>query len=94
MGGPPCASCKPELYECNVPYFILYQYCSDQVIMGPEGPITLDLLAVSQAMKDYKIPKNERVEFSTKVRTIAITIFNLQAREAAEKRKASENRGV
>jgi len=61
----------------------LYNYVSDQWRTGPQGAISLDMLAVEQGMNDYKVDEDERILFSTKVRQIASIIV-------AEKRKEAE----
>ena len=55
--------------------------------MGPEGPVALNMLAIDQAMNDYNVDKDERVEFSSTVRSIANMIFAAQIEEANKKRK-------
>jgi len=83
----PCDTCRPELKDVNVPYFVLYNYCQDQVIMGPSGPVSLDGHFIRQGMEDYQIDKDEHIEFSLAVRRIAGIIYNAQAEEAEKKRK-------
>ncbi len=55
--------------------------------MGPSGPVGLNMLAIEQAMIDYKIDDDEKIEFSYTVRRIANLIFSWQAEEAHEKSK-------
>lgn len=80
----PCGDCRPELKKVNEPYVILYYYCQDQYIMGPQGPVALDMRAINQAMDDYNIDPDERIEFSTVVRRIANIIFSAQAKKHAD----------
>ncbi len=84
---PPCDACKPILKEVNVPYFVLYSYCQDQYIMGFNGPVGLNLLAVNQAMIDYKVPDEEKIEFSSTVRRIAGIVISARAEDASSKKK-------
>jgi len=85
--GTPCESCRPELKQINVPYFTLYYYCQDQYIMGANGPVALNMLAINQAMQDYHIDDDEKIEFSLKVRKIAYVIISSQMDEAEQKAK-------
>ena len=77
---------------CNLPYFELYFYCQDQYIIGPDGPVALNLLAVNQAMEDFNIDKDERIEFSLAVRGIATIIYGEVAQERLEKIKAAQKK--
>ncbi len=55
--------------------------------MGPGGPVGLNMLAINQAMDDYSVAQDERVDFSITVRRIANLIISAQAEEAARKAK-------
>jgi hypothetical protein len=87
---PPCGECKPELKEANEPYFVLYSYCGDQLIMGSHGAVGLNMLAVKDAMKDYGIDPEEYIEFSYKVREIAGIVIREQMNELEEKMKRNK----
>ncbi len=87
---PPCHKCKPELKKVNVPFFVLYSYCQDQVITGPGGAVALRMSAIKLGMDDYQIDQDERVEFSLRVRYIANIIISAQYKEAETKRKAAK----
>jgi hypothetical protein len=54
--------------------------------MGFNGPIGLNMLAIEQGMQDYKVPEDEKVEFSLKVRHIANIVISARAEEAEAKR--------
>lgn len=83
----PCDTCRPELKKVNIPYFTLYYYCQDQYIMGEGGPVGLNMLAINQAMQDYQIDEDEKVEFSLKVRQIAYVVISSRMEEAAQRAK-------
>ena len=55
--------------------------------MGPSGPVGLNMLAIEQGMDDYNIPNEERVDFSSTVRSIANMVFNFQAEKAEQELK-------
>jgi len=55
--------------------------------MGSNGPIALNMLAINQAMVDYNVNDDEKIEFSLKVRRIANVIISAQAEEAHQKLK-------
>lgn len=74
--------------DVNRPFFVLYNYVSDQWRTGPTGAVALDMLAVNQGMDDYNVDRDERILFSTKVRQIANIIIAL--RRAEEEQKASK----
>ena len=84
---PPCKSCRPELEQVNIPYFTLYYYCQDQYIMGEGGPVALNMLAINQAMQDYHVDDDEKIEFSLKVRKIAYVVISSQMEEAQQRAK-------
>lgn len=88
----PCDACRPELKKFNEPYFTLFHYCQDQVIMGQSGPVALEGNFINTAMDDHYIDKDERVEFSLAVRKIGRTIFNARAEEAAEEAEKLRNK--
>jgi hypothetical protein len=88
----PCETCRPELKKFNEPYFALFNYCQDQVIMGYSGPVALDGNFINTAMNDHHIDQDERVEFSLAVRKIGRTIFNARAEEAAEELERERNK--
>lgn len=83
-GRTPCWKCKPELNPSNQPYITLFYYCCDQYIVGPSGPVGLNMLAIDLAMDDYKISQDERIDFSSTVRNIANMVFNFQAEKAEQ----------
>lgn len=58
--------------------------------MGPEGPVALNLLAVEQAMTSFKVPEDERMEFSFDVRYVASSIFAEQSKDRQEKLKRAQ----
>ena len=88
----PCDGCRPELKKFNEPYFSLFHYCQDQVIMGYSGPVALDGNFINDAMVDHQIDQDERIEFSLAVRKIARVIFNARAEEAAEEAERQRNK--
>lgn len=74
----------------NAPYFTLFYYCQDQVILSDFGPYALNGLFINEAMRDFNIDDDERIEFSLAVRKIANLIFNARAEEAERKIKAGK----
>lgn len=61
--------CQPEVHRFNSSTIILYQACSDQVIVGPSGVIGLNDLAINNAMDRYfKVKKSDRLPLSLAVR--------------------------
>lgn len=65
----------------------MFYYCQDQVILSDGGPYSLNGLFINEAMKDFNVDADERVEFSLAVRNIANIVFNARAEEAERKRK-------
>lgn len=55
--------------------------------MTDYGPYALNGLFINEAMRDFHIDDDERIEFSLAVRRIANTIFSARAEEAEKKRK-------
>lgn len=55
--------------------------------MGSNGPVSLNMLAINQAMVDYNVEADEKIEFSLKVRRIANVIISAQTEEAMQKIK-------
>jgi len=46
----PCGECYPGVHGYNVPVLDLYNLVGDQYIMGPAGPVGINLLAVGYAL--------------------------------------------
>ena len=78
--------------EINRPYLELYQFVSDQYIMGPGGAIGLSFLAVDRAMDYFEVDLDERVEFYDKVRTIAAIVLTEQYKQREAEMKAKPHR--
>ena len=88
----PCDTCQPKALEINQPYLLLYQFVSDQYIMGPGGAIGLNFLAVDRAMDYFEVDPDERVEFYDKVRTIAAIVLTEQYKQRDAEMKAQSRK--
>lgn len=67
----PCRSCRPETHPFNEDVLKLYLTCSDQYIMGVNGPIGISDIAIQSAMKAYfTVAKEDRLELSLGVRAL------------------------
>lgn len=87
---PPCGKCFPGIHPYNESTIDLYQACGDQYIVGPNGVVALNDMAIMAAMKNYfKVKKKERLGLSMAVRKLSSTIVELQVKKAAEDGKNS-----
>lgn len=50
-----CDKCLPELMPENEEVWKIYTVISNQLIMGPAGPIDINQLAIYEAMKLYEV---------------------------------------
>ena len=75
----PCETCRPELESANVESVNIYQQCSGQWIVGPNGIIDINILAVIEVMKLKKIKDMD--ECLEKVQLIASEILRLNKKQ-------------
>ncbi len=59
---PPCETCRVELKEENVDAYKIFLIVRHQYIMGTNGPISINHLAVWKAIEKYSV-KKERETF-------------------------------
>ena len=78
----------PKRLPESSPYLYLYDFCSDQYIVGAGGAIALNFIAVDRAMDYFEIDLDEREEFYNRVRLINSIKLDLQYKEQEAKRKA------
>ena len=58
--------------------------------MGSSGPVALNMLAVELAMNNYHIDEEEKIDFSSTVRSIANMVYNFQAKKAEQDAKKKQ----
>lgn len=84
----PCETCRPQIHEFNYSTVILYAACADQYIMGANGPIGLNDVAIQSAMKNYfTVKKEERLELSLSARKFCNRVLDLLIKANKEKAK-------
>ena len=71
----PCETCKPDLDFDNVEAVNIYQQCSGQWIVGANGIVDINILAVIEIMKLKKIKNMD--ECLEKVQLIASEVLRL-----------------
>lgn len=84
---PPCDECVPPLWEENQEAFRVYMLCRDQLVMGFNGPVAVNHLAIHEAMRLYGV--GNPVDCFEKV--VQATRYDL-ARQAEEQARKSEER--
>lgn len=67
---PPCSECYPGVHDYNVPVLDLYGLVGDQYIMGPAGPVGMNLLAVGYAL-DNLCEVDDKLYFVKRLKTFA-----------------------
>lgn len=82
-----CDVCFPGIHKFNEPFYTLYGHVSNQYLMGPNGAIGLNLLAVDKVMDYFRIAVDERLEFQSKVKTIANKVLATQHADAERRSK-------
>lgn len=55
-----CAECLPMLFDENEEAARIYLLVYNQFIMGPQGPIAINQIAVHEAMKLYRIKERQQ----------------------------------
>lgn len=84
----PCTTCRPIVHPYNVSTVILYNSCSDQLIMGFDGAVSINDLAITNAMKNYfTVKKRDRLALSKSVRNLYHEILSIQKARAKTKAK-------
>jgi hypothetical protein len=84
---PPCGECFPGVHEFNVPFYTLYAKVSNQYLMGPNGAIGINMLAVDLVLDYFNVAEDERLEFQEKVQTIASKVLSVQQADAERRAK-------
>ena len=73
-----CATCFPGVHPYNKAAYIIYNKCSDQYIMGNNGAISINILAVDSILNDYNITEGEeRLEIREEVRELSNLVLKL-----------------
>ena len=72
---PDCETCIPDLLPGNEDVMLIYNDVMGQFIMGPGGPIDIDLNAVYRSMNEHGIPDELQPEVKTQVRGLVHTML-------------------
>jgi len=89
----PCGTCFPGVHSFNNNAIQVYIHCSNQYIIGPAGPIELDLSTVLKVCALLEIPSKEHMEIWSRIQKITSTLLDEQRRDAEVKAKAKKMRG-
>jgi hypothetical protein len=71
-----CESCWPDLWPANYEAMDVYLKCRDQVIMGFDGPVAINHMAIWKYIDEYGI--NERIETFEKVVALSSAVLAQQ----------------
>ncbi len=66
----------------NVDVYRIHTLCQGQYIMGFNGPVDVNILAVDSAMEDEGISKHLRYETKKRVRSLSQHMMNLAYEES------------
>ena len=66
----------------NDDVFRIYSLCQGQYIMGPNGAIDANILAIDSTMTDERIPEHLRYETKQRVRALTQHMLNLAYEES------------
>lgn len=88
----PCEGCKPTALEDSQPYLLLYSLCSDQLIVGANGAIGLNFLAVERIAKLAGVEEVELLDFYENIRFINTIVLNEQYKDNKRKQKQNQRR--
>ena len=75
----PCETCKPDLDLDNVEAVNIYQQCSGQWIVGANGIVDINILAIIEVMKLKKVKNMD--ECLEKVQLIASEVLSLNKKQ-------------
>ena len=78
----PCDGCYPGIHEYNESAYTLYMHVADQFIMGPSGPIGLNLLAIDRVCDYFSVALPQRSNLIRKVQIISSSSVATQMRRA------------
>ena len=73
-----CAKCLPELSPKNREIIEVYSLCHDQFIIGPSGPVSLNLTSVFKIMDLLKVKDKKRCLKMVKM-LASLNISDIQA---------------
>jgi hypothetical protein len=79
---PPCEDCRVDLQKENEDAVRIFFMTQSQFIMGPNGPVDINHLAVHAAMELYEI-KNRRDCFKKVIRLARWSIDRINSRDGA-----------
>ncbi len=89
----PCGPCFPGIHKFNRAAFEIYLHCSNQYIVGPAGPIELDLNTVLQVCDLEEIPKAERMEVWSRIQVVTATMLKALKDKSDADAKVRKMRG-
>ena len=70
--------------EGNIDVYHIYSICQGQYVMGPGGPVDMNILAIDSAMVDENIPEHLRYETKQRVRALTQHMLNLAYEESKQ----------
>ena len=81
-----CSTCFPGVHSYNKATYIVYNGCSDQYIVGNNGIIGLNILAINSILDDHEVINcQDRIEIREEVRYLS-NLVNKITRAKAEKK--------
>ena len=89
----PCGKCFPGVHQFNRTAFDIYLHCSNQYIIGPGGPLELNLGIVLQVCDLEGIPSDERMEIWTRIQLVTATMLKALKDKAEADAKLRKMRG-
>ena len=84
-----CDTCFPGVHPYNKATYIVYNGCSDQYIVGNNGIIGLNIIAINSILDDYKVVAgSDRISIREEVRYLSNLVLKIvKAKAKAEKGK-------
>ena len=81
-----CKDCFPGVHEYNKATYVIYTDCSEQYIMGSNGAICINILAIDSVMDDNGITDGvDRLEIRRELNHLSGMVLKMQRDKAKKK---------
>jgi hypothetical protein len=93
---PPCDNCFPSIHPYNKATYLVYTHCSDQVLLGMNGAVSINILAMDLIIDKLNTVKETDIEEGDKIELFhdVNNLFNIvkDSYSAQAKAKAAKNK--
>ena len=87
--GPPCSTCRPQVLRPNALVLEVWRMSQGQMIIGPSGPVDLDIQAIKMVMDMLGV--HRQLICMQRVQIMAWEMFRAQAEKREQEREKAKS---